>query len=86
MSSMQVSNVSALQQAKASLLNPLALTDDQILEKVYITHVHTAERYDVESLYNITSNIIKRSTAAADSVVAKVRNIRYTMLILQMCK
>ncbi|KAK7243168.1 hypothetical protein RIF29_37956 [Crotalaria pallida] len=69
-----VSSVPTLQQVKAStttLINPLSLTDDQILEKVYITHVHTAERYDVESLFNVTSNIIKRSAAAADSAVSK---------------
>ncbi|KAL4338911.1 hypothetical protein AHAS_Ahas12G0257500 [Arachis hypogaea] len=64
-----------LQQAKASLLvNPLALTDDQILERVYITHVHTAQRYDVDSIFNVTSSIIKRSTVAADTAVVKVRD------------
>lgn len=58
----------------SSGLNPLGWTDDQILEKVYITHVHTAERYDVESLFNVASNIIRRSTAVADSVAVKVTN------------
>jgi len=56
--------------------NPLGWTDDQILEKVYITHVHTAERHDLESLFNVTSNIIKRATAVADSVAVKVINLR----------
>jgi len=63
-------------------LNPLAWNDDQILEKVYITHVHTAERYDVESLFNVTSNIIKRATAVADSVAVKVINLRLTNLYI----
>ncbi|KAJ1431595.1 Sieve element occlusion, N-terminal [Sesbania bispinosa] len=58
------------QQARAAS-NPLGWTDDKILETVYITHVHTAERYDVESLFNLTSNIIKRSTAVADSVAVQ---------------
>lgn len=66
-----VSNVSAYsQQARTS--NPLAWSDDKILETVYLTHVHTGERYDVESLFNLTSNILKRSTAVADSVASKV--------------
>ncbi|MED6119871.1 hypothetical protein PIB30_015823 [Stylosanthes scabra] len=71
-SSVPLSNAQ-LQQAKASLslVNPLALTDDQILERVYITHVHTAQRYDVDSIFNVTSSIIKRSTVAADTVVVK---------------
>ncbi|KOM33857.1 hypothetical protein LR48_Vigan02g000700 [Vigna angularis] len=56
---------------QTNTLNPLGWTDDQILEKVYITHVHTAERYDVESLFNVTSNVIKRATAVADSVAVK---------------
>lgn len=61
---------------QTNTLNPLGWTDDQILEKVYITHVHTAERYDVESLFNVTANIIKRSTALADSVAVKVPNLQ----------
>ncbi|OIW07716.1 hypothetical protein TanjilG_19659 [Lupinus angustifolius] len=72
MASKTSSNAANLQQAKASMMiNPLSLSDDQVLEKVYITHVHNAERYDVESLFSITSNIINRSTAAADNVVTK---------------
>ncbi|CAL5207981.1 unnamed protein product [Lathyrus oleraceus] len=63
------SSVSTYQQAKTS--NPLSWTDDKILETVYITHVHTGERFDVESLFILTSNILKRSTAVADSVVSK---------------
>ncbi|XP_061353430.1 protein SIEVE ELEMENT OCCLUSION B-like [Gastrolobium bilobum] len=69
MSTKAVASVSNMLRANAS--NPLTWPDDKILETVYITHVHTAERYDVESLFNVTSNIIKRSTAAADSVVVK---------------
>jgi len=67
---------------QTNTLNPLGWTDDQILEKVYITHVHTAERYDVESLFNVTSNIIKRATAVADSVAVKVINIQLTNLCI----
>ncbi|CAL0328080.1 unnamed protein product [Lupinus luteus] len=72
MSSNAVSSVSNFQKTKASMMiNPLSFTDDQVLEKVYITHVHSAEKYDVESLFSVTSNIIKRSTAAAENVVTK---------------
>ncbi|XP_058728361.1 protein SIEVE ELEMENT OCCLUSION B-like [Vicia villosa] len=63
------SNVSNYKQPKTS--HPLTWTDDKILEAVYITHVHTGERFDVESLFILTSNILKRSTAVADSVVSK---------------
>jgi hypothetical protein len=64
------SNLSTYHQGKT--LSPLAWSDDKILETVYITHVHTGERYDVESLFNLTSNILRRSTAIADSVSSKV--------------
>ncbi|WJX10663.1 hypothetical protein P8452_01356 [Trifolium repens] len=63
------SNLSTYHQGKT--LSPLAWSDDKILETVYITHVHTGERYDVESLFNLTSNILRRSTAIADSVSSK---------------
>lgn len=67
---------------QTNTLNPLGWTDDQILEKVYITHVHTAERYDVESLFNVTSNIIKRATAVADSVAVKVIKLQFMNLCI----
>ncbi|PNX85083.1 hypothetical protein L195_g041149 [Trifolium pratense] len=63
------SNLSTYSQGKT--LSPLAWSDDKILETVYITHVHTGERYDVESLFSLTSNILRRSTAIADSVASK---------------
>ena len=71
--SVSVPNMSSFQPTTTKIWKPLAWTDDKILEKIYVTHVLTAEKHDVESLFNVTSNIIRRSVAVADTVTAKVR-------------
>ncbi|GAU47934.1 hypothetical protein TSUD_14040 [Trifolium subterraneum] len=63
------SNVSTYHQGKT--LSPLAWSDDKIFETVYITHIHTGETHNVEPLFNLTSNILRCSTALADSVASK---------------
>ncbi|KAK7401156.1 hypothetical protein VNO78_12475 [Psophocarpus tetragonolobus] len=50
------------------LLNPFEVSDDQILERIYITHFHCVEKYDVGPLYNVASNVIKHSIEIADSI------------------
>ena len=51
--------------------NPASLSDDQIIDKVYKTHV-PGEKYDVIPLWNVAFNIVKRSTEIADSIILKV--------------
>lgn len=68
--SKQVSS-NAVHQEKA-LLNPFEISDDHILEKVYITHFHCTEKYDIEPLYSVASNVINHSIEISDLVI-KVR-------------
>ncbi|KAJ1394325.1 Sieve element occlusion, N-terminal [Sesbania bispinosa] len=63
------------QQQEKVLLNPFEISDDQILEKVYITHFHCAEKYDVASLYSVASNVINHSIEISDLVIKNGQHI-----------
>jgi len=47
-------------QHRASLPNPFDLTDDQILDIVYLAHLNDDEICDTDNLYNLVSNIVLR--------------------------
>ncbi|KAI4317948.1 hypothetical protein L6164_025769 [Bauhinia variegata] len=49
--------------------NPLTLSDEQILEEIYETHVHSDTKFDIESLFILVDNILKRSTHVVDGVL-----------------
>ncbi|KAI9123089.1 hypothetical protein K1719_005978 [Acacia pycnantha] len=49
--------------------NPLTLSDDQILDQIYTTHVHSDTKFDVAPLFSLVENILKRSTHIVDNVV-----------------
>ncbi|KAL1342079.1 hypothetical protein HN51_028659 [Arachis hypogaea] len=59
--------------------NPLTMSDEQILEQIYTTHVHTDTKFDVDSLFTLVENTLRRSTQIVDNVVqgsqASVENI-----------
>lgn len=40
------------------LPNPFDLTDSEILEKVYLTHLHDEDKCDVEVLLDIVPSIV----------------------------
>lgn len=61
--------------------NPLTLSDDQILEEIYSTHVHSDAKFDVNSLFSVVDNIVERSTRIADNVV-QVRTHIYALNLL----
>lgn len=42
----------------AKLPNPFDLTDSQILDKVYLTHLHDDDKCDKDVLFDIVSNVI----------------------------
>ncbi|KAL2325103.1 hypothetical protein Fmac_024161 [Flemingia macrophylla] len=42
--------------------NPLAMSDEQILEQIYTTHVHSDTKFDVESLFTLVENTLRRTT------------------------
>ncbi|KAG4919557.1 hypothetical protein JHK85_057838 [Glycine max] len=67
-------------QQKPQLPNPFDLTDSEILEKVYLTHLHDDDRCDVEVLSDIVSTVVLK-------IITTPRGERYvhqtTMCILQ---
>ena len=52
--------------------NPLTMSDEQILEQIYSTHVHSDTKFDVESLFTLVENTLKRSTYIVDNIVVQV--------------
>lgn len=57
------------QQPNKGDLSLFTLSDHDILNQIYATHVHDDEKFDVESLFVIVENILKRSTQIVDNVV-----------------
>lgn len=49
--------------------NPLTMSDDQILEHIISTHVHSDTKFDVAPLFSLVDNTLTRSTHIVDSVV-----------------
>nr|KYP60820.1 hypothetical protein KK1_023234 [Cajanus cajan] len=49
--------------------NPLTMSDEQILEQIYSTHVHSDTKFDVDSLFTLVENTLRRSTHIVDNVV-----------------
>ncbi|XP_020222813.1 protein SIEVE ELEMENT OCCLUSION B isoform X2 [Cajanus cajan] len=49
--------------------NPLSMSDEQILEQIYSTHVHSHTKFDVDSLFILVENTLRRSTLIVDTVV-----------------
>jgi hypothetical protein len=50
--------------------NPLTMTDEQILDQIYSTHVHNSDtKFDAASLFTLAHNTLARSTHIVDSVV-----------------
>lgn len=78
MSSKQVSSNTLLQEKL--VLNPFDVNDDQMLEKIYMTHYHCVEKYDVGSLHSIASKVIDHSIEIAHSI--KVITSLHTLLYI----
>ncbi|KAK7278471.1 hypothetical protein RJT34_23500 [Clitoria ternatea] len=49
--------------------NPLTMSDDHILNEIYLTHVHSDSKFDVDSLFNLAEHIINYSTHIVDNFV-----------------
>lgn len=60
---------SVIQGAGENEHNPLTMSDEQILEQIYSTHVHSDTKFDVHSLLVLTDNTLRRSTHIVDSLV-----------------
>ena len=53
-------------------LNPFTVADDLISQNIIGIHDSQAVRHDVDSLYNVVTNIVKSSTHIGDSLDLKV--------------
>ncbi|KAF7837532.1 protein SIEVE ELEMENT OCCLUSION B-like [Senna tora] len=62
-------SLKSLLQGGESEHNPLTMSDEQILEQIYSTHVHTDTKFDVDSLFTLVDNTLRRSTHIVDNVV-----------------
>ncbi|KAK7268775.1 hypothetical protein RIF29_21483 [Crotalaria pallida] len=63
------SSLQTLLKADESENNPLLMSDEQILEQIYSTHVHSDTKFDVNSLFTLVQNTLRRSTHIVDNVV-----------------
>ncbi|KAG6732719.1 protein SIEVE ELEMENT OCCLUSION B-like [Carya illinoinensis] len=57
------------QQPVKAEINVLTMSDDQIMNTIYATHVHGDEKFDVDSLFVVTENIIQRATHLVENFV-----------------
>ncbi|KAL2325101.1 hypothetical protein Fmac_024159 [Flemingia macrophylla] len=60
---------SLLQSADQTEHNPLTMSDEQILDQIYSTHVHSDTKFDVDSLFTLVENTLRRTTNIVDNVV-----------------
>ncbi|TKY51872.1 SIEVE ELEMENT OCCLUSION B protein [Spatholobus suberectus] len=63
------STLKSLLQTAENEHNPLTMSDEQILEQIYSTHVHSDTKFDVDSLFTLVENTLRRSTHIVDNVV-----------------
>ena len=69
MASANIVLASAQQPIKAEL-RVLTMSDEQITNHIYTTHVHADDdNFDEDSLFAIVENILKRATVVADNVM-----------------
>ncbi|XP_028804343.1 protein SIEVE ELEMENT OCCLUSION B [Neltuma alba] len=60
---------SLLQSEDEEVQNPLTMSDQEILEKVYATHVPSDTKFDADSLFTIVNIILRGSTHIVDNVL-----------------
>lgn len=64
-----MSSTKSLLQDAENEQNPLTMTDDQILEEIYSNHVGSDTKFDVDSLFTLVENTLRRSTHIVDNFV-----------------
>jgi hypothetical protein len=50
-------------------LSVLSMSDEQIMNQIYATHVHADEKFDADSLFVVVENVLKRATLIVDNAV-----------------
>ena len=65
----KLSLMKSLLQSAEKEHNPLAMSDEQILELIYSTNVQSDTRFDVDSLFTLVENTLRRSTSVVDNLV-----------------
>ena len=78
MASTNIVLASAQQPIKAEL-RVLTMPDEQIMNHIYVTHVHADDdNFDEDSLFAIVENILKHATVVADNVMLVYISYHYT--------
>ncbi|KAK7391683.1 hypothetical protein VNO78_20102 [Psophocarpus tetragonolobus] len=77
-------NATASIQHRANLPNPFDLTDDQILDIVYLAHLNDDETCDTDKLYNLVSNIVLRSQSPVSASSSKPEFVTLKLISCQM--
>ena len=78
MASVNIVLASAQQPIKPKL-KVLTMSDEQIMNYIYATHVHADDdNFDEDSLFAIVENILKHATIVADNVMLVYISYHYT--------
>uniref|UniRef100_A0A2N9EJ56 Sieve element occlusion N-terminal domain-containing protein n=1 Tax=Fagus sylvatica TaxID=28930 RepID=A0A2N9EJ56_FAGSY len=59
---------SSAQETVKSELSVLTMSDHDIMNYIYATHVHGDEKFDVDSLFALVENTLKRATLIVDNI------------------
>ena len=54
---------------QTEVLSLFTMSDEKILDTIRETHVHADDSFDLESLFLVVQNIVKRSTQIVDNIV-----------------
>ncbi|KAL2325112.1 hypothetical protein Fmac_024170 [Flemingia macrophylla] len=71
---------------KPQLPNPFDLSDSQILDKVYLTHLHDEDQCDVDVLLDIVSSVVLKSTRLAEGKAYTVFQPEFRTIKLISCQ
>ncbi|XP_027365787.1 protein SIEVE ELEMENT OCCLUSION B-like [Abrus precatorius] len=82
MSQSNAADENATPQQKVLLPNPFDLKDSQILERVYLTHLHDEDKCDVDILWNIVSNVLKTRFAEGKASITGFQPDYRTMKLI----
>ena len=59
------------------IVNPFSMSDEDIKQKIYETHAHPEEMFDVDSLFIIVENTLMHSTEISEEIFAQVCNFTF---------
>ncbi|WVY98507.1 hypothetical protein V8G54_030658 [Vigna mungo] len=73
-------------QQKPQLPNPFDLTDSEILEKVYVTHLHDDDKCDVDVLFDVVSSVVHKTRLTESKAYQTVFQPEFRTMKLISCQ